>query len=197
MNAARLRIVGRVQGVGYRDWALSIGRQLGLRGWVRNRTDGSVEALIAGEAAAVAAMIEACLEGPSIARVDKVDVAPVEAARCARGLYAAADGVTASSNTSSNVSANAASRSARVTGKSQIDQRCHAVPGNAAGHDAVVVREVRLDVDRDAVERHPVADAHTDGSDLVLARAAVGQGRFVGAGHPDADPAVAALRRRR
>ena len=79
MRTARLRITGRVQGVGYRDWVLRTARNLGLRGWVRNRTDGSVEALIAGEEAAVLAMIEACRRGPAPARVDDVDVRPAEA----------------------------------------------------------------------------------------------------------------------
>lgn len=76
MRVARLRIVGRVQGVGYRDWAISAGQRLGLRGWVRNRTDGSVEALIAGDDLAVSAMIDACRGGPAHARVDNVDVMP-------------------------------------------------------------------------------------------------------------------------
>lgn len=76
MRVARLRIVGRVQGVGYRDWAIYTGQRLGLRGWVRNRTDGSVEALIAGDDLAVNAMIDACRGGPAHARVDKLDVTP-------------------------------------------------------------------------------------------------------------------------
>ena len=75
---ARLSISGRVQGVGYRDWAIATGERLGLAGWVRNRHDGSVEALIVGEDAAVGAMIEACRRGPSLARVDAVDVEPVD-----------------------------------------------------------------------------------------------------------------------
>ena len=75
---ARLSITGRVQGVGYRDWAIATGERLGLAGWVRNRHDGSVEALIVGEDAAVGAMIEACRRGPSLARVDAVDVEPVD-----------------------------------------------------------------------------------------------------------------------
>lgn len=75
---ARLAITGRVQGVGYRDWALATGRRLGVAGWVRNRSDGSVEALVVGEEAAVGAMIEACRQGPSLARVDAIDVEPVD-----------------------------------------------------------------------------------------------------------------------
>jgi acylphosphatase len=75
---ARLAITGRVQGVGYRDWALTTGRSLGVSGWVRNRSDGSVEALVVGEEAAVGAMIEACRHGPSLARVDSIDVEPVD-----------------------------------------------------------------------------------------------------------------------
>ncbi|HYR66853.1 MAG TPA: acylphosphatase [Reyranella sp.] len=80
MKAVRLLIVGRVQGVGYRDWVLRTARNLGLRGWVRNRTDGSVEVLIVGEEAAVSAMIEACRRGPAHARVDNVDVQPADLA---------------------------------------------------------------------------------------------------------------------
>lgn len=75
---ARLTITGRVQGVGYRDWLVDTGQQLGLAGWVRNRIDGSVEALIVGEDAAVGAMIDACRRGPSLARVDEIDVDPVD-----------------------------------------------------------------------------------------------------------------------
>ena len=74
MRSARLRITGRVQGVGYRAWALQAASRLGLRGWVRNRTDGSVEALVIGEDDAVARMIEACREGPFGARVSDVAI---------------------------------------------------------------------------------------------------------------------------
>ena len=74
---ARLAITGRVQGVGYRDWAMETAQRLGLSGWVRNRTDGSVEALVVGEDEAVGRMIEACRRGPTLARVDAVDVEPV------------------------------------------------------------------------------------------------------------------------
>jgi acylphosphatase len=86
MKAVRLAITGRVQGVGYRDWVVRTARNLGLRGWVRNRTDGSVEALIAGEEAAVSTMIEACRRGPASARVDNVDVQPADLADLREGF---------------------------------------------------------------------------------------------------------------
>jgi acylphosphatase len=75
---ARLTIAGRVQGVGYREWAIATARQLGLVGWVRNRTDGSVEALVVGEEQAVGRMIDACRRGPALAQVDDIDIEPVD-----------------------------------------------------------------------------------------------------------------------
>ena len=75
---ARLTVTGRVQGVGYRDWVMEMAERLGLSGWVRNRVDGSVEAVIVGDDAAVGRMIEACRRGPSAARVDAVDVDPLD-----------------------------------------------------------------------------------------------------------------------
>ena len=69
-------IRGRVQGVGYRAWAGHQARVSGLSGWVRNRRDGSVEALFAGSEDVIAAMIAACHRGPSWARVDAVIVEP-------------------------------------------------------------------------------------------------------------------------
>ena len=72
MRSVHLRITGRVQGVGYRAWAIETAGRLGLRGWVRNRADGSVEALVIGADDPVAAMIEACREGPFAARVIEV-----------------------------------------------------------------------------------------------------------------------------
>jgi acylphosphatase len=63
-------IRGRVQGVGYRYFVERAARSRGLEGWVRNRRDGSVEALFSGPAEAVAAMIAACRRGPSSARVE-------------------------------------------------------------------------------------------------------------------------------
>jgi acylphosphatase len=67
--AVKVRIRGRVQGVYYRGWAVEEARARGLRGWVRNRSEGSVEALFAGPAAAVEEMIEACRKGPPSAEV--------------------------------------------------------------------------------------------------------------------------------
>ena len=74
MRTVRLRISGRVQRVGYRAWAIETALRLGLRGWVRNRADGSVEALVIGEEDKVEAMIEACRNGPFAARVSDVAV---------------------------------------------------------------------------------------------------------------------------
>jgi acylphosphatase len=65
---------GRVQGVGYRAWTEDKAILLGLDGWVRNRRDGSVEAVFAGAADIVAQMIGECRRGPSSSRVDAVDV---------------------------------------------------------------------------------------------------------------------------
>ena len=75
MRAVRLRITGRVQAVGYRAWAMRQATGLGLRGWVRNRADRSVEALVIGDDEAVGAMIEACRRGPPAASVADVAVA--------------------------------------------------------------------------------------------------------------------------
>ncbi len=70
----RLLVTGRVQGVGYRAWTHHQAELRGLRGWVRNRADGAVEAVIAGERGAVDLMIEVCRTGPQMARVDRVQV---------------------------------------------------------------------------------------------------------------------------
>jgi acylphosphatase len=70
--AVRAVITGRVQGVWFRAWTVETATRLGLDGWVRNRRDGSVEALFAGPAEAVERMLEACRVGPSRARVDAV-----------------------------------------------------------------------------------------------------------------------------
>lgn len=69
-----LLISGRVQGVGYRAWTVSQAYKHGLSGWVRNRTDGTVEAVVSGESQAVQAFVAACHTGPLAARVDAVQV---------------------------------------------------------------------------------------------------------------------------
>ena len=78
MRSVRLVISGRVQAVGYRAWTIDMAVRLGVRGWVRNRTDRTVEALAIGDDDAVAAMIEACRQGPPAARVTEVAVSEVE-----------------------------------------------------------------------------------------------------------------------
>jgi acylphosphatase len=65
-------IRGRVQGVGYRAWVEYQAMASGLEGWVRNRRDGSVEALFAGPGKAVAEMVALCRHGPPSARVAAV-----------------------------------------------------------------------------------------------------------------------------
>ena len=67
-------ITGRVQGVSYRAWTAEEARRRGLSGHVRNRADGTVEALFSGPEEAVDAMIEACRTGPRAARVEAVAV---------------------------------------------------------------------------------------------------------------------------
>lgn len=68
----RLYITGRVQGVWYRAWTCETATRLGLNGWVRNRMDGSVEALAYGEEDALKKLAELCHIGPDAARVDDV-----------------------------------------------------------------------------------------------------------------------------
>jgi acylphosphatase len=74
----RLVIRGRVQGVSYRWWTVGEATRRGLQGWVRNRRDGSVEALVSGPAAAVDEMVAACRQGPAAARVTGIEVAAAD-----------------------------------------------------------------------------------------------------------------------
>ena len=68
-----VRIHGRVQGVGYRAWTVDAARRHGLKGWVRNLRDGTVEALICGDSAAVDAMLADMESGPPVANVKSVE----------------------------------------------------------------------------------------------------------------------------
>jgi acylphosphatase len=76
--AVKVRIRGQVQGVWFRAWTVEQASKRRLRGWVRNRRDGSVEALFVGPAAAVDDMIAACWDGPPSARVEAVDPEPAK-----------------------------------------------------------------------------------------------------------------------
>jgi acylphosphatase len=73
-KTVRLRIIGRVQGVWFRGWTIDQAHELQLYGWVRNRRDGSVEAVISGAAELVEEMVERCRIGPEAAAVDRVEV---------------------------------------------------------------------------------------------------------------------------
>ena len=72
MIAQHLVIRGRVQGVGYRYAMTEVAETLGVTGWVRNRRDGTVEALFAGDDRKVEEMIGLCAEGPTRAKVTEV-----------------------------------------------------------------------------------------------------------------------------
>jgi acylphosphatase len=74
MRTVRLRISGRVQAVGYRAFVIDEARRLGLRGWVRNRRDGTVEASAVGAEEAVEQLVEAWRRGPPAARVTEVTI---------------------------------------------------------------------------------------------------------------------------
>jgi acylphosphatase len=83
-----LRIAGRVQGVGFRYSLHGEAKARGVAGWVRNRLDGSVEALLQGEAAAVDAVIAWARRGPPAARVEQLlELPPEEPA----GIYSGFD----------------------------------------------------------------------------------------------------------
>ena len=69
-------VIGRVQGVGFRDSLRAQALRHRIRGWVRNRRDGSVEAVFQGEAAAVEALLAWTRRGPPAARVDEVKTGP-------------------------------------------------------------------------------------------------------------------------
>ena len=76
MKVVSVRITGVVQGVGYRAWAEEAAKARGLSGWVRNRRDGSVEAVIAGPDDKVEEMLAYLWQGPPASRVERVDAGP-------------------------------------------------------------------------------------------------------------------------
>jgi acylphosphatase len=78
MSGSRVRIHGRVQGVCFRNWAMERARSLGVRGWVRNRRDGSVELVAYGGEEAVEALVAACRIGPPAAQVERIEVGTAE-----------------------------------------------------------------------------------------------------------------------
>jgi acylphosphatase len=78
MKTLHLEIHGRVQGVFFRDSMRREAQRLAITGWVRNRSDGSVEAAVQGESAAVDAIVRWSHQGPPHARVERIEIWPVE-----------------------------------------------------------------------------------------------------------------------
>ncbi len=76
MTAVRFTVRGAVQGVGYRAFAQREAAALGLRGWVRNRWDGTVEGVAIGGEEKLAAFRRALQRGPAAARVERVEMTP-------------------------------------------------------------------------------------------------------------------------
>jgi acylphosphatase len=74
-----IRIEGDVQGIGFRDFAIREANARRLKGWVRNRMDGSVEAVASGPRTVVESFITACVKGPRGARVTAFNLMPTEA----------------------------------------------------------------------------------------------------------------------
>lgn len=74
MKTYHITVKGRVQGVGFRYYTLQRAQSLGVRGWVKNRPDGSVEIMVSGQGQALNTFIDAVKEGPSFSRVESVDL---------------------------------------------------------------------------------------------------------------------------
>jgi acylphosphatase len=77
-NTRRLVIVGHVQGVGFRYAMSRKATEIGVRGWVRNRADGNVEAIVQGTPEQVARVMAWARQGPRAARVERIDVEPAD-----------------------------------------------------------------------------------------------------------------------
>lgn len=76
-KSIRIKIYGRVQGVGFRRWGRKTAADIGgLSGWIRNCDDGAVEILVRGDESALDSLILRCQQGPLLARVDKIELAP-------------------------------------------------------------------------------------------------------------------------
>ena len=73
-HSVHVIIRGRVQGVWYRSWTVKTAKDLALAGWVRNKLDGTVEAVFTGKKSQIDIMITKCYRGPVAASVDKVEV---------------------------------------------------------------------------------------------------------------------------
>jgi acylphosphatase len=89
-RVVRLRITGVVQGVGFRAFVEDAANRLGARGWVRNRRDRSVEAVVAGSPEIVGEMIVACRRGPAGSSVDEIEIAEAAAADLSESRLGAA-----------------------------------------------------------------------------------------------------------
>ncbi len=77
-TAVHVIVDGRVQGVWFRAWTRQEASKLGLRGWVRNRRDGTVEAVVCGENSVVDEMVQRLHVGSPASRVDNVTVSPTD-----------------------------------------------------------------------------------------------------------------------
>ena len=69
MTTYFVKVIGRVQGIGYRRWAERIASEMGLSGWVRNTSDGAVEIMVKGDQAVLNDFLQKCLKGPAFATV--------------------------------------------------------------------------------------------------------------------------------
>ncbi len=87
MPARRVRVWGRVQGVGFRAFVWREAAALGVGGWVRNRADGSVETVISADERSLDRLLDRIGEGPRFSRVDRVESAPESAAADIRGAF--------------------------------------------------------------------------------------------------------------
>ena len=78
IEARIVRIEGTVQGVGFRAYAIQHARNLRLNGWVRNRSDGTLEALVSGPVRSIENFVQTCIKGPPGARVTAFELSPAD-----------------------------------------------------------------------------------------------------------------------